>query len=84
MQSTTYYNLPTYEGTDAANLITGYNAAMALIDSALHTIASAAEFDPQPLTDADFDVSKLGAAKVTSAGIVYFIPAQNSGNGGNA
>ena len=41
MQQTTYYNLPTYEGTDAANLITGYNAA-----------------------------------KVTTAGIVYFIPQQ--------
>ena len=78
MQSTTYYNLPTYEGTDAANLITGYNAAMAIIDSALHTIASNIEFNPQPTTDADFDVSKLGAAKITTAGIVYFIPAQNN------
>jgi hypothetical protein len=73
MQSTTNYNLPTYEGTDAPNLITGYNAAMAIIDSTLKSIADTVEFNPQPTTDANFDVSKLGAAKVTSNGIVYFI-----------
>lgn len=72
MQQTTNYNLPTYEGTDAPNLITGYNAAMAIIDTTMKNIADNVEFNPQPLTDANFDVTKLSGAKVTTNGIVYF------------
>lgn len=72
MQHTTNYNLPTYEGTDAPNLINGYNAAMGIIDTTMKSIADTHEFDPQPLTDANFDVSKLAGAKVTANGIVYF------------
>lgn len=71
MQQTLYYDLPKYESADTPNLLNGYNVAMELIDSALHTIAGTAEFNPQPLTDANFDVSKLAGAKVTSNGIVY-------------
>lgn len=76
MQQTTNYNLPTYEGTDAPNLITGYNAAMTIIDTTMKNIADNVEFNPQPLTDANFDVTKLSGAKVTTNGIVY-IPASS-------
>ena len=76
MQQTTNYNLPTYEGTDAPNLITGYNAAMNIIDATMKNIADNVEFNPQPLTDANFDVTKLSGAKVTTNGIVY-IPASS-------
>lgn len=72
MKNTTNYNLPTYEGTDSPNLITGYNQAMTIIDTTMKTIADNVEFNPQPATDANFDVSKLSGAKITSNGIVYF------------
>ena len=78
MTSTTYYSLPKYETTDAVDLITGYNAAMDAIDTALHTIANTTEFNPQPSTDNDFDVSALGSAKITADGIIYFIAPQNN------
>lgn len=73
MQYTTNYNLPLYEGSDTPNLITGYNAAITALDTQLKAVADTAEFSPNPLTDANFDVTKLGSAKVTSNGIVYFI-----------
>lgn len=39
--ATTNYNLPIYAGTDAVDLINGYNAAMQLIDSALKALSDA-------------------------------------------
>jgi hypothetical protein len=38
----------------------------------MKNIADNVEFNPQPETDANFDVTKLAGAKVTSNGIVYF------------
>lgn len=123
MQQTTNYSLPTYQGTDAPNLITGYNAAIGTIDTqmkanadaasaastaaatastaaqaadekavaaqttananasnitALTTRVSALEsgsFAPSA-NDADFNVTNLAGAKVTSNGIVYFPQSQ--------
>lgn len=71
MQQTTNYQLPTYEGSDTPNLITGYNQAMGIIDATMKNIADNTEFNPDPLNDANFDVTKLSGAKVTSNGIVY-------------
>ena len=71
MQNTTYYNLPKYQATDTPNLILGYNAAMDLIDTALHTLATASgDFNPTQ-QDADLNVTDLSNAKVTANGIIY-------------
>lgn len=78
MQDTTNLGLKKYQGTDAVNLLTGYNASMDTLDTVIKQaqddIDSLEEgaFVPNPQTDANFDVTKLASAKVTSNGIVYF------------
>ena len=52
MNNTPNYNLPTYEGTDAPNLITGYNAAMTAIDAQMKSNASAASAADTKATNA--------------------------------
>ena len=42
MQETTNYALKTYQGTDAPNLLTGYNASMTAIDTQMKANADAA------------------------------------------
>lgn len=42
MQETTNYKLKTYQGTDVPNLLTGYNASMATIDTQMKANATAA------------------------------------------
>lgn len=42
MQQTSNYSLPTYQGTDSPNLITGYNSAMSKIDTQMKSNADAA------------------------------------------
>lgn len=75
MTETSYYDLPLYEDDDQVDLVEGYNAAMELIDSALHTIASTAIHDFQPSTsDPYINVSQLANAKMTSNGIIYGTP----------
>lgn len=76
MTETTNLHLKKYESTDSVNLMTGYNASMDIIDQ---TIGNGL-FQPDPSNDADFDVSKLAGAKVTSTGIIYFIAQTNGGN----
>ena len=73
MTNTPNYSLPLYAEPDAADLITGYNAAMSKIDAALKTIADAAS-KGFVTSDADkaFSVSNLANAKVNADGIVYF------------
>ena len=74
MQSTTNYSIPTYETTDRPNLITGYNAGMAIIDTQLKNNADAIA-DVKGLTpnanDDYLDVNALADAKVDANGIVY-------------
>lgn len=78
MQITTNLGLKTYEGTDAVNLLTGYNASMGTLDTVIKQAQDDIDaletgaFVPNPQTDANFDVTKLASAKVTSNGIVYF------------
>ena len=42
MQQTSNYQLPTYQGTDSPNLITGYNSAMSKIDTQMKANETAA------------------------------------------
>lgn len=76
MTETTNLHLKKYESTDTVNLMTGYNASMDILDQ---TVGDGL-FQPDPTNDADFDVSMLAGAKVTSTGIIYFIAQTNGGN----
>ena len=63
MQQTTNYSLPTYQGTDSPNLITGYNAAMGTIDTQMKANADAASAAASAASTAD---GKAAAAQTTA------------------
>lgn len=72
MNSTTNYSLPTYEGTDSPNLITGYNAAMATVDTQMKANADAASAADTKATNAASaasaaDTKATNAASAASA-----------------
>lgn len=71
---TTSNGLKKYEGTDVPDLLTGYNASMDVLDTAID-----GTFSPSPSTDSDFDVSMLASCKVTTQGVVYYVPPANQG-----
>lgn len=53
MQNTTNYNLKKYQGTDAPNLITGYNDSMDKIDTQMKANATAASSAASAASTAD-------------------------------
>lgn len=63
MQQTTNYSLPTYQGTDSPNLITGYNAAVGAIDTQMKANADAAAAAASAASTAD---GKAVAAQSTA------------------
>lgn len=63
MQQTTNYSLPTYQGTDAPNLLTGYNAAIGTIDTQMKANADAASAAASAASTAD---GKAVAAQTTA------------------
>lgn len=63
MQQTTNYSLPTYQGTDSPNLLTGYNAAVTAIDTQMKTNADAAAAASTAAATAD---GKAVAAQTTA------------------
>lgn len=71
MNSTANYSLPTYEGTDSPNLITGYNAAMATVDTQMKANADAA-------SAADTKATNAASAAATADGKA--VAAQNTAN----
>lgn len=68
MQTTTH-GLKKYESTDVPDLLTGYNASMDVINTALDNVP-----DIDPENDDDFTVSMLSHCKVASNGLVYYHP----------
>lgn len=63
MQQTSNYSLPTYQGTDSPNLITGYNAAVGTIDTQMKANADAAAAASTAAAAAD---GKAVAAQTTA------------------
>lgn len=53
MQNTTNYNLKKYQGTDAPNLITGYNASIDIVDTQMKANADAASAAASAASTAD-------------------------------
>ena len=53
MQQTTNYSLPTYQGTDSPNLLTGYNEAIGTIDTQMKANADAAAAAASAASTAD-------------------------------
>ena len=63
MQNTTNYNLKKYQGTDAPNLINGYNASIDIIDTQMKANADAASAAASAASTADGKaVAAQGAA----------------------
>ena len=71
MQQTTNYSLPTYQGTDAPNLLTGYNSAMSAIDTQMKANADAA---------ATADGKAVAAASAASTADGKAVAAQTTAN----
>ena len=71
MQETTNYKLKTYQGTDAPNLLTGYNASMATIDTQMKVNATAA---------ATADGKAVAAQSAASTADEKAVAAQNTAN----
>lgn len=63
MQQTTNYSLPTYQGTDSPNLISGYNVAVGTIDTQMKANADAAAAASTAAATAD---GKAVAAQTTA------------------
>lgn len=71
MQETTNYALKTYQGTDAPNLLTGYNASMTAIDAQMKANADAASVA---------DGKAVAAASAASTADGKAVAAQNTAN----
>lgn len=71
MQETTNYALKIYQGTDAPNLLTGYNASMTAIDNQMKANADAASVA---------DGKAVAAASAASTADGKAVAAQNTAN----
>lgn len=67
MQQTTNYSLPTYQGTDVPNLITGYNVAVGTIDTQMKANADAAAAAYTAASTAD-GKADTNASNITALG----------------
>lgn len=59
MQVTTNYQLPLYEPTDVANLLTGYNAAMNTLDTELEKVSQAAAQGATDIGEIQSNIGKI-------------------------